>query len=88
MTAVKETWWAHDHLSNGLRGDKDIIVEAVKGNGQVLELSFLELWVDCDVVLEAAEHNNISLQHKNMTSITRNNTKIPAKFCKLLSCFD
>ena len=53
-----------------------------------LELASLELRGDCDVVLEAAEHNSISLQHANLTRLARENTKTPAKFCKLLLFFD
>ena len=76
------------HVSNGLRGDKDIVLEAVKENGQALKLASLELRGDCDVVLEAAEHNSLPLQHVNLTRLSRKNTKNPAKFCKLLSCFE
>ena len=55
---------------------------------KALELASLELQGDCDVVLEAVEHNILSLQHANMTRLARDNTKSQAKFCKLLSCFD
>ena len=33
--------WENFHVSNGLRGDKDIVLEAVKVNGQALGVSFL-----------------------------------------------
>ena len=88
ITAVNQDGWAPRHVSKGLRGDKDIFLEAVKVNGQALELASLELRGDCDDVLEAAEHNSLSLQHVNLTRLARDNTKIPAKFCKILSYFD
>ena len=88
MTAVKKHVWEIFHVSIGLQGDNDIVPESVRLNGQALKLASLELWGDCDVVLEAATHNSLSLDHTNMTSLVRDNTKSPAKFCKLLSCFD
>ena len=60
----------------------------VKQVGWALQLASLELRGDCDVVLEAAEHNSYSLQHANLTRLARDNTTSPAKFCKILSCFD
>ena len=48
----------------------------------------MELQGECDVVLEAVEHNSLSLEHTNLKRLARDNTKIPDKFCKLLSCFD
>ena len=56
--------------------------------GWALEFASLELQGDCDVVLKAAEHNSSSLQHANLISLARDNTTSPAKFCKILSCFD
>ena len=53
-----------------------------------LEFDSLELRGDCDVVLEAAEHNSSSVQYANLTRLARDNTTSPAKFCKILSCFD
>ena len=88
MTAVKKRGWTLFRVSNGLRGDKEIFLEAVRRSGQAFEFDSLELWVDCNVVLETATHNSLSLQHANMTSLSRDNTKIPNKFCKLLLCFD
>ena len=76
------------HFFNFVQGDKYIVLEAVRGSGQSLQLASLEIQVDCDVVLEAAEHNSPSLQHSNLKRLARDNTKIPAKFCELLSCFD
>ena len=53
-----------------------------------MELASLELQDDCDVVIEAAERKSPSLQHANLTRLSKDNTKSPAKFCKLISCFD
>ena len=61
---------------------------AVKQNGGALGLAYFELRGDCDVVIEAAEDDSYSLQHANMTRLARDNTTSPAKFCKILSCFD
>ena len=58
ITAVKRRGWALFPVSNGLQGDKDIVLEVVQGSGQAFELASLELWVDCDVVLETATHNS------------------------------
>ena len=88
VTAVKKHGLALRNVSNGLKGDKDIVLEAVRRNGQALELASLELRGDCDVVLETAEHNSLSLQHANLKRLARDNTKSPADFCKLLSCFE
>ena len=77
MTAVKKQGLALCHVSNVLQGDKDIVLEAVRGSGSVLELASSDLQVDCDVVLEAAEHNSLSLQHANLKRLARDNTKKP-----------
>ena len=78
MTVLKKHGLALRHVYNGLQGDKDIILEAVRRNGQAFELASLQLPGDCDVVLKEAEHNSPSLQHANMTKLARDNTKIPA----------
>ena len=88
MTAVKQNGKALNKASNDIRGHKAIVLEAVRQNGKAFEFSSLKLWGDCDVVLEAAEHKKSSLQHANLKRLARENTTSPAKFCKILSCFD
>ena len=61
---------------------------AVKQSWCGLEFHSLELRGDCDVVLEAAEDDSFSVQYANLTRLARDNTTSPAKFCKILSCFD
>ena len=85
---MKKRGCALRHVSNGLKGDKDIVLEEVRENCQSSQLSPLELQGGCDVVLEAAEHNSLSLQHTNLTRLVRDNTKTTRNICKLLSCFD
>ena len=85
MAAVKQYASAFIHVSNYIRGDKEIVLEAVRKNGEAFELSSLELRGDCDVVLEAVEHKSSSLQHANLKRLARDNTTSPAKFCKILS---
>ena len=88
MAAVKQNGKALNKTSNGIRGDKEIVLEAVRKNGEAFEFSSLQLRGDCDFVLEAAAHKKYSLQHANLTRLVRDNTTSPAKFCKILSCFD
>ena len=88
MATVKKNWWALQDASENLQIDRVIVMAAVKQNGWALEFSSLDLRGDCDVVLEAAEHNSSSLKHENLTRLAWENTTSPAKFCKILSCFD
>ena len=88
MAAVNQYGYALEFASEDLRREREIVMAAVKQNGWALQIASLELRGDCDVVLEAAEHNSSSLQHANLTRLARDNTKSPAKFCKILSCFD
>ena len=88
MTAVNQNGKALNKSSNDIRGHKEIVLEGVRENGEEIEFSSLKLRGDCDVVLEAAEHNKSSLQHANLKRLARENTTSPAKFCKILSCFD
>ena len=74
--------------SEDLKKDREIVMAAVKQNGSALEFASLELRGDCDVVLEAAKHNSDSIHFANLRRLARDNTTIPAKFCKILSCFD
>ena len=88
MAAVKQNGWALKIASEDLKRDREIVMAAVKQNGWVFKFASLELQGDCDVVLEAAEHDSYLLQYANLTRLARDNTTIPAKFCKILSCFD
>ena len=88
MAAVKQDGNAIQFASEGLKRYRDIVMAAVNQDGWALEFASLELQGDCDVVLDAAEHKNSSLQHTNLTRLARDNTTSPAKFCKILSCFD
>ena len=88
MAAVKQNVSALEFASEDLQKDREIVMSAVNQDRWALEFASLELHGDCDVVLEAAEHNSSSLQHANMTRLERENTASPAKFCKILSCFD
>ena len=88
MAAVKQYGWTLQFASKYIQKDREIVMAAVKHTGWALEFASLELWGDCDVVLEAADHNSSSLQHANLTRLVRDNTISPAKFCKILSCFD
>ena len=88
MAAVNQVGWALEFESQDLQKDKDIVLAAVNQDGSALEFASLELQGDCDVVLEAAEHNHYSLKHANLTRLARDNTTSPAKFCKILSCFN
>ena len=88
MDAVKEYGGTLQFASEDLKRNKEIVMAAVKQYWRGLEFASLELQGDCDVVFEAAEHNSYSLQHANLTSLARGNTTSPAKFSKILSCFD
>ena len=88
MAAVKQRGFALQLVSEDLRRDREILMDAVKQYGGVLEFLSLELQCDCDVVIESAEHKSDSLQYSNLTRLARDNTTRPAKFCKFLSCFD
>ena len=63
-------------------------MSAVNQDRWALEFASFELWGDCDVVLNAAEHDSSSIYFANLTRLARDNTTSPAKFCKILSCFD
>ena len=80
MVAVKQNGKALHHVSNDIRGDKEIVLEAVRENGEAFELASLKIRGDYDVVLEAAEHNSASLKSANLPRLARDNTKSPAKF--------
>ena len=88
MAAVKQRGYALQLVSEDLRRDRDIVMAAVKQYGCALEFASFELWGDCDVVLNAAGHDSSSICFANLTRLARDNTTSPAKFCKILSCFD
>ena len=88
MAAVKDYGGTIQFASEDLNRDKEIVMAAVKQYWHWLEFASLELKGDCDVVLEAEEHNRYSSQHANLTRLARENRTSPAKFCKILSCFD
>ena len=88
MAALKQYGWTLQFASKDIQKDREIVMAVVKQDGQALEFASLDLRGDCDVVLEAAEHNSSSLQHANLKRLARDNTTSPAKFCKILSCFD
>ena len=63
IPSVKNHGLALRHVSNGLQRDKDIVLEAVRGSGSVLELASLELRVECYFFLR---QRSIKFFHYNM----------------------
>ena len=88
MTAVKHNVSSLEFASEDHQKDREIVMAEVNQDGIALEFASLELQGDCDVVLLAAEQYSYSLQHANLKRLARENTTSPAKFCKILSCFD
>ena len=86
MTSVKQYGFALENLPNDIRGYKAILHEAVRENGEAFKLASLDIRGDCDVVLEAAEHNSSSLQHANLTRLASDNTTSHATLCRVTLC--
>ena len=52
----------HDYIPENLRGDKEIVIEAVKRDGWALEFASKELRNDKEVVIEAVKEDGRALQ--------------------------
>ena len=53
MAAVTRWGWALEYASDGLRGDKEVVMAAVAQNGGALQFASAELRADEEVVMAA-----------------------------------
>lgn len=53
-------------VDEGLRGDKDFMLEVLKRNGRALKYASDKLKCDRDVVMEAVKQNGMALKYANM----------------------
>ena len=87
MTAVKHNGLALYCVSNDIRGEKDIVLESVRGNFKSFELLPLDLWVT--VILFLMQQIRTAL-HYNMQIwqvLTGTTQKCPPRFVKYFRAF-
>ena len=53
----------HDYIPENLRGDKEIVIEAVKRNGRALQFASEGLRSDLDIVLEAVRNREGAIKY-------------------------
>ena len=68
---MRDAGLALEYASEELRGDKEVVLEAVRQNGWLLEYASEELRGDREVVLEAVRQNVVAYAKKNLIEVIK-----------------
>ena len=63
LVELNPNFFSASHVYNTFGDDKDIVMKAVEGNGEMLKYASNELKDDKDVVMKAVKNNGVALQY-------------------------